>query len=518
MSLGPMLEEQARVRPDAVAIREGARRLTYADLDREVAGAAGWLHGLGLRRGHAVLVFVPLSVDLYVALLAMFRLGVTALFVDPSAGRAHLEQCCARRAPDGLLAIRRAHWLRLGSPALRRIPRKVAVGGWVPGARRWPGRFTSAAVPAVAVAPEEPALVTFTSGSTGVPKAVVRTHGFLVAQHRALAPSIALEAGEVDLVTLPVFTLANLASGVTTVIPAVDLRRPGAVDAAQLFRQIEQAGVSRLTASPAFFERLVAHGRATGQALPTLRKLYTGGAPVFPRLLAALPELAPNARVVAVYGSTEAEPIAHVAAEEISAADQADMRAGRGLLAGRAVAEVTLRVLRNRWGTPRGTLTRAEFDAECRPAGEAGEIVVTGDHVLKGYLGGVGDEETKFRAGGEVWHRTGDAGLMDARDRLWLLGRCSARIADGQGELYPFTVECVAMTFPEVRRVAVLAHRGRRLLAVEAAAPSLELAEQLKRATEWARIGQVRFLRKMPVDRRHNAKIDYPALRRQLDD
>jgi acyl-CoA synthetase (AMP-forming)/AMP-acid ligase II len=388
----------------------------------------------------------------------------------------------------------------------------------VPGARRWPGRFGPAVAAALAVAPEEPALVTFTSGSTGAPKAVVRTHGFLIAQHRALAPSIALEAGEVDLVTLPVFTLANLASGVTTVIPAVDLRRPGAVDAARLFGQIEQAGVTRITASPALFERLIAHGRATGQTLPTLRKLYTGGAPVFPRLLAALRELAPNARVVAVYGSTEAEPIAHVAAEEISEADFSAMRAGRGLLAGPAIAEVKLRILRNRWGTPRGTLTQAEFDAESLPAGAAGEIVVAGEHVIQGYLGGVGDEETKFRAEGEVWHRTGDAGLVDEQGRLWLLGRCGARIADDHGELYPFTVECVAMTFPEVRRAAALAHRGRRLLVVEAATPSPELAEKLKRATEWARIETVRFLATIPVDRRHNAKIDYPALRRQLDD
>lgn len=517
MSIGDILAEQARRRPGALAILDGACRLTFAELEREVEGAAGWLQELGLRRGQAVLVFVPMSADLYVALLAMFRLGVTALFLDPSAGRAHIEQCCARRAPDALLAIRRAHWLRLVSPALRRIPLKVAVGGWVPGARRWPERFGPAVVAAVAVEPEEPALVTFTSGSTGAPKAAVRTHGFLIAQHRALAPSIALVTGETDLATLPVFTLANLASGVTTVIPAVDLRWPGAVDAAKLFGQIEQTGVTRITASPAFFERLIAHGHATGRTLPALRKLFTGGAPVFPRLLAAMRELAPNARAVAVYGSTEAEPIAHVAAEEMSAEDLSAMRAGRGLLAGPAVGQVKLRVLRDRWGTARGTLTPAEFETEGVPAGATGEIVVTGDHVLKGYLGGVGDEETKFRMEGEIWHRTGDAGLLDERGRLWLLGRCAARIADDHGELYPFTVECVAMTFPEVRRAAALAHRGRRLLVVEAAGPGPELAERLRRATAWARIEEVRFLKVMPVDKRHNAKIDYPALRRRLD-
>jgi acyl-CoA synthetase (AMP-forming)/AMP-acid ligase II len=518
MSIGDILAEKARTRPDAVAIVHGARRLTYAELEQEVAGAAGWLQALGLQRTQAVLVFVPMSLELYVALLAMFRLGVTAMFLDPSAGRAHLEQCCARRAPDALLAVRRAHALRLISPALRRIPRKISVGGWVPGAHQWPTGFTAHPPGTVAqVEADEPALVTFTSGSTGVPKAAVRTHGFLIAQHAALAPHIDLEAAETDLVTLPVFTLANLASEVTSVIPSVDLRRPGAVDAAAIFEQIEREGVTRITASPAFFERLIAHGRGTGRKLSGLRKLYTGGAPVFPRLLSAIKELAPRASVVAVYGSTEAEPIAHVALDELEADDLLAMRTGRGLLTGTPVHEVKLRILCDRWGTPRQSMTPAELETGTLAPNESGEIVVAGAHVLKGYLGGVGDEETKFRVDGETWHRTGDAGMLDERGRLWLLGRCAARITDTRGELYPFTVECVAMTFPEVRRAAAVAHRGRRLLAVEAAESGSKLQSDLAEAVRWARMDEVRFVAALPVDKRHNAKIDYPALQRMLD-
>jgi acyl-CoA synthetase (AMP-forming)/AMP-acid ligase II len=192
------------------------------------------------------------------------------------------------------------------------------------------------------------------------------------------------------------------------------------------------------------------------------------------------------------------------------------MQEGDGLLAGHPVAEIKVRILRDQWGTPRGKLTTDAFTHETLRTGESGEIVVAGDHVLRGYLDGVGDEETKFSVDGQVWHRTGDAGKLDSHGRLWLLGRCAARIDDVHGRLYPFAVECVAMTFPEVRRAAVIAHAGERWLVIEADGSRAALERTLRDATAWAHIARVRFLDVMPVDKRHNAKIDYPALRRLL--
>ncbi|MEO5958853.1 MAG: AMP-dependent synthetase, partial [Opitutaceae bacterium] len=106
-------------------------------------------------------------------------------------------------------------------------------------------------------------------------------------------------------------------------------------------------------------------------------------------------------------------------------------------------------------------------------------------------------------------------GLRDERGRLWLLGRCAARIDDARGRLYPFGVECVAMTFPAVRRAAAIAHAGRRLLVIEAERDEA-LLQSLRVATAWAQIDEVRCVAALPVDARHNAKIDYPALRRML--
>jgi acyl-CoA synthetase (AMP-forming)/AMP-acid ligase II len=302
------------------------------------------------------------------------------------------------------------------------------------------------------------------------------------------------------------------------VVPDADLRSPGAIVPGPVIAQIERHHAVSSTASPAFFECLARHCAVRGLTLPTLRKVFSGGAPVFPRLLDQVQAMAPSANVVAVYGSTEAEPIAHVARREIRPDDHQAMLAGRGLLAGRPVNTIRLRILPDRWGQPVGPWTATEFDAACLPAGQPGEIVVSGEHVLPGYLHGHGDEETKFRANGVVWHRTGDAGYLDPDGRLWLLGRCAARIQDERGDLYPFAAETAVYQDPRIHRAAMVGRGGRRVLAVEfyddRDPPALDA---LRDHLAWTHLDEVRVCARIPVDKRHNAKIDYPNLYRLLD-
>jgi acyl-CoA synthetase (AMP-forming)/AMP-acid ligase II len=132
---------------------------------------------------------------------------------------------------------------------------------------------------------------------------------------------------------------------------------------------------------------------------------------------------------------------------------------------------------------------------------------------VRGYLHGVGEEETKFRVGGRVWHRTGDIGYVDDRGRLWLLGRASAVIEDARGVLYPFAVECGARELSGGGRVAVVADRGRRVLVVERSrgVPPVDTAA-VREALRWAELDEVVSCRALPMDKRHNSKIDYHAL------
>jgi len=220
--------------------------------------------------------------------------------------------------------------------------------------------------------------------------------------------------------------------------------------------------------------------------------------------------------MVAVYGSTEAEPIAHIAHDEMSDADMEAMRNGEGLLSGAPEPCVCLRILRDQWGQPVGPFTAAAFDAACMPTGEPGEIVVSGGHVLPGYLEGRGDAETKFRVDGTVWHRTGDSGYCDTAGRLHLLGRASAKITDAHGTLYPFAVECAAREQGGVRRAALVSHHNKRILLLEPepAAP-VDLAT-LSKTLAWAQLDDIRLWKTIPMDKRHNAKVDYAALLKRL--
>ncbi|MHB9025468.1 MAG: AMP-binding protein [Armatimonadota bacterium] len=534
MNLVDALLQQAAERPSQPAIietrRGKSRTITFAELDAASARAATLLQAADLQPGDGVLLLQPMSIELYVALVALFRLGLTAIILDPSAGRAHIERCCAISPPAAFIGSPKAHLLRLISPAVRRIPRHFilnAKSGDRHGCPQTTGHpsqspFFAASTFGANCPPlhalhdggeDAPALLTFTSGSTGQPKAALRTHGFLLAQYRALASSLRLQPGEVDLATLPVFVLANLAAGVVSLLPDADLRRPGAIAPAPVLAQIRAFGPTRTVASPALLERLADYCLPRGETLPEFTAIYTGGAPVFPRLLDALHEVAPRAQIYPVYGSTEAEPIAHLSRDDISEEDRAAMLHGSGLLAGPPVPEIDLRILRQQWGESVGPFTGEEFAGACLPAGEAGEIVVSGAHVLPGYLHGQGDAETKFRVDGVPWHRTGDAGYLDDRGRLWLLGRCQARVEDARGILYPFAVEVAALAHPGVRRAALAAPAGRRMLVLELSGDMarIDLAK-LSAALSWAGLDTIRLLRHIPVDARHNAKIDYPAL------
>ena len=524
-NIAARLAERAAHHPERAAIVEGsgrtARRLTFGGLDRRVRELAAGLARRGIGPGDRVVLFVPMSAELYVALLACLHRGATAVFVDAWADRKRLDAAVRIAHPKAFIGTPRAHLLRVVSPAVRRIPLHLAAGQRLLSLRRY--EIAGAAEPAVPVEGSAHALVTFTTGSTGAPKAAARSHDFLWAQHRALAAHLAPRGTDVDMPTLPVFVLNNLASGTTSVLPDFDPRRPADIHPERIYRQIVDEGVATSSGSPAFYERLAGWCAETGRRLP-LRALFTGGAPVLPPLARLLAEVV-DGDVGVVYGSSEAEPIAGIGAREMLAAMETGSAAeprAEGLCVGRPVPEVEVRLLRPEDGPIElGDGGLAEWEVE---PGKVGEVVVSGPHVLAGYLNDPGAErQNKIRDGARVWHRTGDGAWMDGNGRLWLMGRVKERVRRAGQTWWGTAAEVRALTVPGIRHAAYIgmpddALGQRAVLCVERY-PDLPPGTDegaLRRAVAPIPVDTISTLLHIPRDPRHASKTDAQALARIL--
>lgn len=495
MNVLSILTDVARRHPDRPALILGKRSIAFSALRERIGRASTGLQGEGLRPGDRAIVMIPMSIDLYVAMLALLDLGAVAVFVDPWIGWKQIASFAAYAEPRAWLGIPRSHALRL---LAGRIPITVTTG------RRlgpFPARRTLSEIEEPAgdggvhpSQPDDPALITFTSGSSGEPKGANRTHRFLLAQHRALAAEFPMREGDVDMPMFPVFALNNLALGVPSVVPAMDFRRVDQVDGAAILRQMLTHGVTTCTASPPFFDRLASTGEDPG-----LRRILTGGAPVSDAQLRAWRRAFPGTEILVAYGSTEAEPVAHISAEE-----RLELK-GPGYCAGKPIERIRARLI------PIG-------DA---PQGEIGELVVTGDHVCRDYYRNPGavKENKIVDPDGTVWHRMGDTGWFDGQGRFWIVGRVHSTIRRGGELVHPQLVEQAAQgEDPRIRRIAAVGVGERVVLVIETeAGEELKKDVQARLATAGQPVDEIRLTKvPLPVDPRHNSKIDYGRLRERL--
>ena len=519
MNLYQVFSQQIAARPDATAIVDAKRdrRWTFAEIENASANMASKLTAAGLCRGDGVLVMVPMSIDLYISLLACFRLGLASILIDPSGGREHIDHCCRLYPPKAYIGTARAHLLRLDLPVLRRIPLHFSTSRLVPGSSHLPlDTRASGTVPIAEVDDSHAALVSFTSGTTGQPKAAVRSHGFLLAQHKVINRHQQANAGASSMTLFPAFVLSNLAGGITSILADVDLKHPQRIDVARLFHAFRRYRPDSLGLQPIVMDRLIEFCRRSEHRLDGSFTVYSGGAPVFPELFERFGRVAPEAGFVSVYGSTEVEPIA--LAKHGSEPIEAPVNCARGLLVGRPVPEIELRIVRIDGNENRREVDRGTFDSMCLDDESIGEIVVSGNHVLQSYLNADEDQGNKYYVEGNVWHRTGDAGSIDSAGRLWLAGRCAARIEDDRGVFYPLGIEAGATALEAVERAALVGHCGRRLLVVECQpGQRAAVADRVRQSRIAKEIDDLRFVSGIPVDRRHNGKIDYPRLHELLN-
>lgn len=426
--------QHARSQPDAAAVidRDG-RRLTFAELARRAASACQALTDSGLSPGDPVYFAIRPGPEALVAGLAVLGAGATIVVADPGAGpqllaaRAELvgasgsEGGTAWAAAESLLhalttrplrGIVRRRGLLLPDFAALGVTRHLHTGRRLPGVPRRSlplARLTKlpAPPPIPAGDADRPALVVFTSGTTAAPRGVVHTQATLAAGSALITGRVGWGPGDVVHTDQLMLGLPALAAGATWSLSGL----PG--KASRTLEHLRARRATHLFGTPAEIARVLDAG-----PLPaTLRAVLLGAAPVPPPILRRLRQAAPEAQILAIYGTTEALPIAVATAEEKLAALEL------GDLLGDPLPGVQVSIA----------------------DGAPGEIRVRSPHLAAGYLG---DPEPLTELA------TGDLGTLDPDGRLVLLGRAKDMIIAGSFNLYPGLYEPAIAALKGVAEVA----------------------------------------------------------------
>ena len=530
-NIAASLPEMAHRRPLAPAVyfpqgkdrrgRVAYTHYTFAQLDGESNRIAHGLEAVGIRRGTRTVLMVPPSLDFFALTFALFKVGAVPVLVDPGMGMKNLKACLAEAEPEAFIGIAKAHVARLalgwGKDSLRillTVGRRLGWGGKsLTDFDAYPADYVMAAT-----APEETAAILFTSGSTGVPKGAIYSHGNFLAQVEMLRSLYGIEPGEIDLPTFPLFALFAPALGMTSVIPDMDFTRPGSVDPRKIITAIESFGVTGMFGSPALINRVGRYGQAQGTRLPSLRRVISAGAPVPAQVLERFANLLDgDARIFTPYGATEALPVCSIDHREILDQTRALTDQGRGVCVGQPVPGITVEVIAI------DDAPIATWDERLKVAeGVIGEIVVKGPQVTTTYVNRPESTSLAKMADpdGGFYHRMGDLGYRDAAGRLWFCGRKAHRVVTSEATLFTIPCEAVFNTHPQVFRSALVGigepGRQRPVICIElekgtakSEHPRIrrELLELGARHTLTAGILELLFHPAFPVDIRHNAKI-----------
>ncbi len=497
--------------------------MTYGELDSESTRLAAGLGEVGITAGTRAVLMVKPSMEFFALTFALFKAAIVPVMVDPGMGIKNLKTCLQEAQPQAFIGIPKAHVARIllgwGSET---IEHKVTVG------RRWFwGGFTLGQVrekggaidfQAPGVDPSDTAALLFTSGSTGVPKGAVYSHGNFSAQVDAIRASYDIAPGEIDLPTFPLFALFDPALGMTTVLPQMDFANPATVNPRNLVEPIKQFGITNMFGSPAVIERLGRYGEENEVVLPSLKRVISAGAPVPSKTLKRVSAmLEGEAEIFTPYGATECLPVASMGSREILSTTAEKTDQGAGVCIGRPVEGMEVKIIEivdepiEEWSE--------ELEI---PQGQVGEFVVKGAQATHRYFNR--DEATrgaKIKDGEEIRHRMGDLGYFDDEGRMWFCGRKSHRVELGDGTTM-FTIQCegVFNTHPEVFRTALVGVKKAGevipVLCVELEEESQgtprqkireELAEIGARFEHVSGINTFFFHSGFPVDVRHNSKI-----------
>jgi len=496
----------AKQHPKRIAIIDKTGSITFEQLQKDVMASAANMQHKGLKAGDRVLVFVPISIALYTHVLALYHIGCTAVFLDEWVSIKRLSLCCRIAKCKGFIGVPLARFIGWFVRDVRTIPIHLGT--------KMNYSSNSITEPAVIIKESETALITFTTGSTGTPKAAKRTHNFLKEQFDALMEKIEPSQDDVDMPALPIVLLINLGCGVTSVIPDWKSSKPDKMQPEKIWQQVQRHGVNRITSSPYFLKKLAQYVSSNNISSEQIRKMFTGGAPVFPNEAALITQGFAQSKTQIVFGSTEAEPISSIYAYELS--DRKEEAEKHGLPVGVPYRKSQVKIIL--WSDePIACNNIHELTSLEQPKGALGEIIVSGPHVLREYFNN--DEalkRNKIFIDDNCWHRSGDSGFLNDKGELFLTGRCTTLFEHEGKTVKPFLIENTLQQIDGVVLATIMKLNNEIIYFVELSAQ--EKKEEVKKSIEqiWPKPSLIVFTDKMPRDKRHHSKIEYGVLREMM--
>lgn len=431
------LERHAMMQPDAPALRFVGNTMTWADLRRRVAALAGALSGRGVGFGDRVMILMLNRTEFVESVLAANMIGAIAVPLNfrltPTEIAVLVEDCVAHVMLTEAALAPVAIGVRNIQPLLSVI---VVAGGSsqdsVFGYEDLLNEAGDVHEP-VDIPNDSPALIMYTSGTTGRPKGTVLTHANLTGQAMtALYTSGANINSDVGFVGVPLFHIAgigNMLTGLLLGLPTV-IYPLGAFDPGQLLDVLEAEKVTGIFLVPAQWQAVCTEQQARPRDL-RLRVLSWGAAPAPDALLRQMSATFPETQILAAFGQTEMSPVTCMLLGE-------DAIAKRGSV-GRVIPTVAARVV--------------DQNMNDVPVGEVGEIVYRAPTLMSCYWNNPEATAEAFAGG---WFHSGDLVRMDSDGYVWVVDRKKDMIISGGENIYCAELENVLASHPDIAEVAVI--------------------------------------------------------------
>lgn len=414
------LTARAAVTPTVTAIvdTQDGEAITYGALEDRVGVTAGRLARMGVEPGEHVGVLMETRRAFVRLVHAGLRIGTTLVPLNARLTPVELADQIDRADVVSLLCERDT------SEAARAAATNVPVRS----VDDWPQGTDPEPVPATSSSLTDRAFVLFTSGTTGRPKAVTVTRANLLASATVSAFRLGVLPEERWFLTLPMYHMGGLAPIIRSTLYGTTVilqETGGGFDPAGTLDALHAHEPTAISLVPTMLKRLL----DAGELPRSLRFVLVGGAPTTSELLATCRDR--NIPVCPTYGMTET-------ASQIATVAPGSPDAYRGTV-GRPLLGTTVRVV--------------DGDGVPVPAGEPGELVVSGPTVTPGYYG---DEASTREAFGEHGLQTGDIGYRDSTGRLWVLNRLGDRIVTGGENVDPGEVSEVLRSHPDIEDAVVV--------------------------------------------------------------